>query len=400
MKPKILFLTFIAIFFMAMIIVPLASADNVNVTPNTTPYITIDPIGNQTIDEVFFINGTTNLPANSEPLLLDIYTSNMNPGGAGSAFSSNVSIQPGETGINFWSCNVTSSLWETFGPGIQQIPIPDAEPGQYIVEVNAFTEPVVATQLFSLLPSERKITPLLTVPVAAFGFFGNRTTEPYDMAPLTVQFVDTSVNSPTSWFWSFGDGSSSTLQNPSHTYTAAGTYTVTLTVTNAAGSNTTFTKFDIITTDYGLASVTSTSIFPPNASPVASFEYITTGASEIAPLTVAFFDTSVNSPTSWFWSFGDGSTSPSQNPSHAYTSAGSYTVTLTAINAVGSNTSSEPLLFTASEVNYSTSTTILTTPSNVAITVASTTWQDTPLPVILSVIAVFAVILIVKLRDN
>jgi len=57
-------------------------------------------------------------------------------------------------------------------------------------------------------------------------------------APLTVQFTDTSTWSPTSWSWSFGDGGTSSLQNPSHEYTAAGTYDVNLTATNAVGSNT------------------------------------------------------------------------------------------------------------------------------------------------------------------
>jgi PKD repeat protein len=57
-------------------------------------------------------------------------------------------------------------------------------------------------------------------------------------SPLAVQFYDTSRNSPTSWSWDFGDGGKSTLKNPVHTYTSAGTYTVTLTVTNAKGSNT------------------------------------------------------------------------------------------------------------------------------------------------------------------
>ncbi len=56
--------------------------------------------------------------------------------------------------------------------------------------------------------------------------------------PLTVQFTDTSENSPTSWLWSFGDGVSSTLQNPSHTYSESGTYTVKLTAANGGGSNT------------------------------------------------------------------------------------------------------------------------------------------------------------------
>jgi len=56
-------------------------------------------------------------------------------------------------------------------------------------------------------------------------------------APFTVQFNDTSTGSPINWSWSFGDGESSTLQNPVHEYTSTGTYTVNLTVANTGGSN-------------------------------------------------------------------------------------------------------------------------------------------------------------------
>ncbi|RYU72419.1 PKD domain-containing protein, partial [Hymenobacter persicinus] len=52
-----------------------------------------------------------------------------------------------------------------------------------------------------------------------------------------VQFTDQSQNAPTSWLWDFGDGQTSTQQNPRHCYTTAGTYTVVLTATNAVGSN-------------------------------------------------------------------------------------------------------------------------------------------------------------------
>ena len=67
-------------------------------------------------------------------------------------------------------------------------------------------------------------------------------------APLTISFTDRSTNTPTSWSWNFGDSSSvnATVQNPVHTYTSAGTYTVSLTVTNSAGSNT-FTRTSYIT---------------------------------------------------------------------------------------------------------------------------------------------------------
>ncbi len=57
-------------------------------------------------------------------------------------------------------------------------------------------------------------------------------------APLTVQFTDSSINSPTSWIWTFGDGETSISQNPSHTYVGSGTYSVSLTATNTAGSDT------------------------------------------------------------------------------------------------------------------------------------------------------------------
>lgn len=57
------------------------------------------------------------------------------------------------------------------------------------------------------------------------------------IAPLTVNFTDLSTGSPTSWAWSFGDGNTATVQNPSNTYAAAGTYTVTMVATGAGGSD-------------------------------------------------------------------------------------------------------------------------------------------------------------------
>ena len=57
--------------------------------------------------------------------------------------------------------------------------------------------------------------------------------------PLAVQFTDTSTGSPTSWNWSFGDGSISSAQSPVHIYSSAGTYSVSLTAINGNGSNST-----------------------------------------------------------------------------------------------------------------------------------------------------------------
>jgi PKD repeat protein len=74
-------------------------------------------------------------------------------------------------------------------------------------------------------------------------------------APLQVSFTDTSTGGPTSWSWSFGDGGTSTAQNPTHTYSAAGTYTVSLTASNAGGSNTA-TRTGYITVSASSSTVT------------------------------------------------------------------------------------------------------------------------------------------------
>jgi len=142
-------------------------------------------------------------------------------------------------------------------------------------------------------------------------------------APLSVVFTDTSTGTASSWIWEFGDGSKSFVQNPTHKYSKSGTYTVSLTVKNAAGSNT----------------VTKTEHIKVITKPVAEFS--ATPTSGKMPLTVAFTDISTGSPTKWKWNFGDGASSTIQNPKHKYSKAGSYTVTLTATNAAGSSTTTK-----------------------------------------------------------
>src|SRR5690606_8391184 len=61
----------------------------------------------------------------------------------------------------------------------------------------------------------------------------------------SVSFSDLSSNAPTTWEWNFGDGETSTLQNPTHNYTTSGTYSVTLTASNDGGTNV-FTQTDLI----------------------------------------------------------------------------------------------------------------------------------------------------------
>ncbi|WNY23345.1 hypothetical protein MmiHf6_06520 [Methanimicrococcus hongohii] len=140
------------------------------------------------------------------------------------------------------------------------------------------------------------------------------------VASLAVQFTDKSQGSNLTYSWDFGDGTTSTDANPKHTYSKEGTYTVKLTVKNTYGSNTA-TKDKYITV---------------GAAPRANFQADV--LSGVAPHPVQFTDLSTGKPTSWYWDFGDGSTSTDQNPRHTYQKSGYYNVTLTVKNAYGEST--------------------------------------------------------------
>ncbi|SFW73060.1 PKD domain-containing protein [Amycolatopsis australiensis] len=140
-------------------------------------------------------------------------------------------------------------------------------------------------------------------------------------APLTVSFTGSATGglAPYSYSWNFGDGSaSSTAQNPSHTYNAAGNYTVTLTVTDSASPAHTATSSVAVTVGaVGQPLAASASAAPTSGQ---------------VPLTVAFSGTATGGTPaySYSWNFGDGSVaSTAQNPSHTYNNAGTYTATLT-----------------------------------------------------------------------
>ncbi|WP_156176099.1 GEVED domain-containing protein [Hymenobacter terrenus] len=308
-------------------------------------------------------------------------------------------------------------------------------------------------------------------PVAAFTTNGTIT------CSGCVQFTDASQNLPTAWLWNFGDGTTSTQQNPNHCYTTAGTYTVTLRATNAAGTsapaNASVTYNSVVPlaasctpqtlnffANYGITRFRLGSIDNTSANGSASYQdftcpqrtdltvgsaypmIITTGgvnahdirvyldkdnngtltaaeqlyqslntatpgatttltipatgvvlnqplrlrvvadavssttagpctnpasgqaedytvilwpvttpptvnfSSSYVPGTcsnpIQFTDLSTNAPTSWLWNFGDGTTSTQQNPSHQYTTTGTYTVSLSATNIIGTATATQP----------------------------------------------------------
>ncbi len=140
-------------------------------------------------------------------------------------------------------------------------------------------------------------------------------------APLTVNFMDKSSSDKKiiSWDWDFGDGiGTSNKQNPTYTYTTPGQYDVTLTMTNKDGGSATFTKKSYITVGNGEI----TCDFKGNP---------TYGQ---APLDVHFKDKSSSNVQAWYWDFGDGiGTSTDQNPDYQYTTPGIYKVTLSVWDA-------------------------------------------------------------------
>jgi PKD repeat protein len=159
--------------------------------------------------------------------------------------------------------------------------------------------------------------------------------------PLTVRFA-ASVSGgtpPYQYEWDFGDGSTSTLENPVHTYDA-GTYTVTVTVTDHYGCSTTHSEPGLVTV-YAL--------------PTARFS--AEPSSGFVPLTVQFSDTSIpaDAPIAeWYWDFGDGGTSTQQHPSHTYTEPGAYAVTLAVVDGYGcANTVVQPNQILAGELEIS-----------------------------------------------
>lgn len=132
--------------------------------------------------------------------------------------------------------------------------------------------------------------------------------------PLLVQFTDTSTTTDAtidSWSWDFGDGNTSALQSPSHTYEVVGTHTVNLTITN--------TSLSLVSTKLGSVTVYKV--------PVADFSSFNTQGT--APFTTYLYDTSTNlnaGPYTYYWDLGDGNTSTNQGVLHTWNETGSFTV--------------------------------------------------------------------------
>jgi len=122
--------------------------------------------------------------------------------------------------------------------------------------------------------------------------------------------------------WDFGDGTTASEKNPTHTYASIGVYNVTLRVSDTFGSS-----------NYTLRNVSITDTLKA--------DFTATNNLGSAPLNVKFTDTSVGSgsTSTYLWNFGDGTTSAERNPTHTYRNVGQYTVALTVTNPCGATNS-------------------------------------------------------------
>jgi len=205
--------------------------------------------------------------------------------------------------VQFTDLTSPSDRWSwDFGDGtgtsIQQNPLYSyQDTGKFTVKLIAWNsgcaDTITKTNLITALP-----------PVARFNSSFNCGNK------LQVAFTDQSVL-PQTWFWDFGDGTTSTLQNPGHIYAAYGSYNVSLTVTNGSCSNTKTSTIVLFSETANFAAIDDTVCIKE----VAQFQTIGINPANIA---------------SYFWDYGDGfSATGGAVGSHAYTAPGSYTVTLT-----------------------------------------------------------------------
>lgn len=172
------------------------------------------------------------------------------------------------------------------------------------------------------------------------------TTATTGLAPLTVAFSSSGSSdpegTPLSYSWNFGDGTSATTANPSRTFTTAGSYAVRLTVSD--GTNSTLSAAINISVT---APVNNPPVVVANASPKLG----------VIPLLVSFNSTGSSdpegSPLTYSWNFGDGTTSTAANPTHTYSTAGTFSARLTISDGANSVSSANiGITASATATNY------------------------------------------------
>jgi PKD repeat protein len=209
---------------------------------------------------------------------------------------------------------------------------------RYFIEVDTGT---TSTSFTFNLTGTAVLTPTVAAQFTATPKTGN--------APLVVNFYgngsSTSTSDQLSYFWTFGDGTTSTQQNPVHTFSAGGTYSVTLKVSNTTGqTSTTQAQTITVATPVPVLAATVTAVPTSGSAPLA-VKFTGRGSS-----------TAASDSLTYLWLFGDGTSSTEQSPSHTFSAAGNYSVTLKISNTSGQTATSQPqMIVVAAEISSSVS---------------------------------------------
>jgi PKD repeat protein len=248
--------------------------------------------------------------------------------------------------------NGTTTYAWTFGDGGTSTA---ANPTHTYTTANTYNVELTVTNGVCSHSSLNVIT-ILDPPTSSFTFTNNN-----QCAGTVIDFTNTSTNTTgsTTYAWDFGDGSTSALGNPSHTYATAGTYTVTLTVANTVNCKT----------------VSLPTVITVTSSPTASFTF--TNNNQCAGTLISFTNTSggATGSSTYDWNFGDGGTSTLSNPTHTYATGGSYNVTLTVKNGLSCTNASPaiPVTVKATPVSKFTFSSSSCTSMDVSFTNTATT---------------------------
>jgi PKD repeat protein len=187
-------------------------------------------------------------------------------------------------------------------------------------EVQAIT--LTTTSFYNC--TDVKTVNITVMPVPLPQFAALPVSQIYSTSGNPVTFTNATNEGTWNWLWKFGDGATSTVQNPSHTYTALGDYKVTLIVSNENCSD-------------SIDHQVSVTPIPP----VAGFDPIPSGCE---PLNLTINNTTLNTEfpvTTYKWDFGDGGTSNAKNPTYTYFDPGTYRVELTVTGPGGTSSISQ-----------------------------------------------------------
>ncbi len=282
---------------------------------------THDPAGSNTIMAPS-VNNTNTWSTQSQNEINGYYPTrgclaNCSPGQPPAAgFSANPPVGCAPLSVTYTDQSTNNpTSWSWSFPGAVPSSSAQQNPTVSYLVPGSYNATLVATNAAgSSTLSQTGVVEVLGLPTSSFSF---------TTIGLTVIFTNTSTGNATSWFWDFGDGQTSTEQNPIHTYATDGFYNVTLTASSPCGGTPTTLVLPVFT--------------PPSAAFSANPQ---TGC---AGMTVSFTSLSSSNSTGWLWSFPGGTpaSSTQENPIVTYTTPGVYNVTLTVSNPAGSNTASQ-----------------------------------------------------------